>query len=56
MRWICGDVDRRASCMFGLVLFHSFDMLENPTIPLIQTAISAKRSWLKRMMKPGVSS
>ncbi|PVH89956.1 alpha/beta-hydrolase [Cadophora sp. DSE1049] len=36
--------------------FHGFDMLDNPSISLIQTAIAAKRSWLKRMMKSGVTS
>lgn len=32
--------------------WHGFDMLENPNMPLVQTAIVAKRNWLKRIMVP----
>lgn len=30
--------------------WHGFDMLENPNMPLVQAAIAAKSTWLKRMM------
>ncbi|KAF2690732.1 lipase [Lentithecium fluviatile CBS 122367] len=31
---------------------HLFDAVDNPNIPLVGAAISAKRNWLKRMMTP----
>ncbi|KAG9254548.1 esterase/lipase [Emericellopsis atlantica] len=33
--------------------FHMFDGMENPEVPLIQSAILAKKSWLARMMGGG---
>ncbi|KAF2250155.1 lipase [Trematosphaeria pertusa] len=31
---------------------HLFDAVDNPDVPLVGAAISAKRAWLKRMMMP----
>lgn len=30
--------------------WHGFDMLENPNMPLVRAAISAKRTWFRRIM------
>lgn len=31
--------------------FHLFDAVDNPEIPLVQSAVLAKKNWLKRMME-----